>query len=400
MESQLPTEELLYEEEGTTLDFKREQYKFSSATDYQKSELLKDILAFSNAWRRVDAYILIGVEEIKGGRSNPLGIEEELDDAQLQQFINSKTQRPINFNYSTVLIDEVKIGVIKVPVQTRPFYLKNDYGKLKRNVVYIRRGSSTDEASPEEVRDMGRSEIQEAQEIPSLHFEFADHKTRASHGKSLNLNATLLNIPPSSEIPDFYEEERITGPYGFSIPRINLNYADRDYYRDLVKYHYVSNKSIELSFLLRNDSSKVISDIRVEFLAQKEGGKFTFFNSRRFPDFPKRYHDPIANIRPIAAQIADSKRKSIEIQDLGNYYRIEVPFEKAQPKQTVFSSEVVYISVNENFTVDVDITIYADNVPVPIQQKMVICCNVTKEEGSLNRIEQLHDQYLLTKQLS
>lgn len=398
MESQLPTEELLYEEEGTTLDFKREQYKFSSANDHQKSELLKDILAFSNAWRRVDAYILVGVEEIKGGRSKPLGIEEELDDAQLQQFINSKTQRPISFNYSTVLIDGVKIGVIKVPVQIRPFYLKNDYGKLKRNVVYIRRGSSTDEASPEEVRDMGRSEIQEAQEIPSLHFEFADHKTRACCGKSLNLNATLLNIPPSSEIPDFHEEERIIAPYGITIP--NLNRANRDYCRDLVKYHYVSNKSIALSFLLQNDSNKVISDIRVEFLARKDGSKFTFFNSRRFPKFPNQYIDYIGNIRPISAQITDSKRKSIEIQDLGNCYRIEVPFEKAQPKQTVFSSETVYISANENFTLDVDITIYADNVPVPIQQKMVICCNVTKEEGSLEYIKQLHDKYHLAKYLN
>jgi len=62
-------EELLYEEESSTLDFKQEQYKFIRANDYQKSELLKDILAFANAWRREDAYILIGVEEIKGGRN-------------------------------------------------------------------------------------------------------------------------------------------------------------------------------------------------------------------------------------------------------------------------------------------------------------------------------------------
>ena len=39
-------ESLLYEEEGNTLDFKKEQYKFSKATDEEKSELLKDILGF------------------------------------------------------------------------------------------------------------------------------------------------------------------------------------------------------------------------------------------------------------------------------------------------------------------------------------------------------------------
>ncbi len=63
-------ERLLYEEEGPTLDFKRDQYRFAKATDSDKSELLKDILGFANAWRRSDAYILIGVEDVRGGRGN------------------------------------------------------------------------------------------------------------------------------------------------------------------------------------------------------------------------------------------------------------------------------------------------------------------------------------------
>jgi hypothetical protein len=54
---------LLREEEGPALDFKRDQYRFVDTTDLEKAELLKDILAFTNAWRRTDAYILIGVDE-------------------------------------------------------------------------------------------------------------------------------------------------------------------------------------------------------------------------------------------------------------------------------------------------------------------------------------------------
>lgn len=60
-------ERLLYEEESETLDFKSEQYRFVKATEEEKSELLKDILGFVNAWRRSEAYILIGVEEVRGG---------------------------------------------------------------------------------------------------------------------------------------------------------------------------------------------------------------------------------------------------------------------------------------------------------------------------------------------
>ena len=50
-------EQLLYENESSTLDFKEKQYLFYSADDNAKSELLKDILAFANAWRRRCLYL-------------------------------------------------------------------------------------------------------------------------------------------------------------------------------------------------------------------------------------------------------------------------------------------------------------------------------------------------------
>jgi predicted HTH transcriptional regulator len=59
-------ENLLYQPEGPGLDFKQAQYHFSRASDAEKSELLKDILALANSWRLTTAYILIGVQEAKG----------------------------------------------------------------------------------------------------------------------------------------------------------------------------------------------------------------------------------------------------------------------------------------------------------------------------------------------
>jgi hypothetical protein len=145
---------LLFEEESTTLDFKRDQYKFVVGTDRDKSELLKDILAFANAWRRADAYIVIGVEEQKGREKSVVGVADLLDDAQLQQFVNSKTNKPISFSYLNIVFRGIEIAIIHIPVQERPFYISKDYGKLKKNNVYIRRGSSTDEATPDEVATM------------------------------------------------------------------------------------------------------------------------------------------------------------------------------------------------------------------------------------------------------
>ena len=209
-------EELLYEEESSTLDFKGKQYNFIGGDEVEKSELLKDILAFTNVWRRTDAYILIGIREVKGGKSEVVGIEDELDDAQLQQFVNSKTQRPITFHYKTTTIEGKKVGVIHIPVNQRPIYLKNDYGKLKKNVVYIRRGSSTDEASPDEVAQMGFSELATKESIPTLDVEFADVKDRVQLGKVIELKTINLSVPEEKDIPD-YEEHQSFGALQFNI---------------------------------------------------------------------------------------------------------------------------------------------------------------------------------------
>ena len=123
-------EHLLHEEEGVELDFKRDQYKLEKGADNDtKSELIKDILAFANAWRRSTAYILIGVDEVKGGRSRVVGVSRHLDDAKLQQFVNSKVQRPVVFAYLPVDFEGVGIGVIEIPVQERPVYLTKAFGK-------------------------------------------------------------------------------------------------------------------------------------------------------------------------------------------------------------------------------------------------------------------------------
>ncbi|MXW79953.1 MAG: ATP-binding protein [Gemmatimonadetes bacterium] len=148
-------EQLLNEEEGSALDFKRDQYPFEGADNNTKSELLKDILAFANTLRPVTAFILIGVEEVREGHNRVVGVNCHLDDAELQQFVNSKTQKPVIFSYRCYGVNCRYIGVIEIPAQEGPIYLTKGFGKLEAEKVYVRRGSSTDIASPEEIVQMG-----------------------------------------------------------------------------------------------------------------------------------------------------------------------------------------------------------------------------------------------------
>lgn len=156
MDTQL-FELLLCEGESNALDYKRDQYPFVGATDDEKAELLKDILAFGNSFKEKEGYILIGVQDVKSSQAVVYGIASHLQDADLQQFMKAKTNKIIQFLYSKFTYDAKDIGIITIFKQSaeRPFYLNKDFGKLKKGIVYYRQGSSTAEATPEVIKAMG-----------------------------------------------------------------------------------------------------------------------------------------------------------------------------------------------------------------------------------------------------
>jgi len=79
-------------------------------------------------------------------------------------------------------------------VQQRPFFIKNDYGKVKKNIVYLRRGSSTDIANPDEVSDMGEAKVK----IEKLISNPANYK----------ITAKLIPLSINKELDDILAEHR------------------------------------------------------------------------------------------------------------------------------------------------------------------------------------------------
>lgn len=151
---------LLAQPESETLDFKREQYALSGGSPQAKAALVKDILAFANTSRLDDATILVGVEEVSPGNVNIVGVTDHLKDANLQQLVNSKTNRAVRFRYEMIHFRGVELGALRIDrEQPRPVYLRSDFPTLKANIVYMRHGSSTTEATPDEILQMRRLPI-------------------------------------------------------------------------------------------------------------------------------------------------------------------------------------------------------------------------------------------------
>jgi hypothetical protein len=378
-------EELLYEEECSTLDFKKEQYHFDISTDNQKSELLKDILAFANAWRRADAFILIGVEEVRGGKSNVVGVNEDLDDACLQQFVNSKTQRPITFEYKSAILEEKRIGIIRIPLQTRPIYIKKDYGKLRANVVYIRRGSSTAEADPDEIARMGIAipEIYRAQ--PQLQVEFARYKERAKLGIEADIDTIKLLVPYKNAIPN-YEETRGNSfmPYFGSV--------NRNFYRELVDYYYWKYLCKPFTFHIENVSDLPAQAIKIVMEISKGDG-FGFLKESQIPNEPYRSSDfPTSNIGLLSNNVL-IKSDSV-ISDTPNNWVIEIEIPRLQPKGSYFTQHRFFIYAEKESVIDFGVVIYSDDLTTPIKSKLTLRARVTEKPGDLETIKKMYYQMI------
>lgn len=275
---------LRYKSEGPDLDFKSAQYHFVGGTDESKSEMLKDILATANAWRDGPGYILIGFKEQKPPPAHVVGITTSLDDASIQQFVNSKLNPKLKFHYEEFTYEEKTVGVLSIPKQRRPFALSQAYGKLKSNVVYVRRGSSTDEATPSEIIEMGLADGGQ-REIR------LDLSSRTKDGKDLLDQHACRFLTFTEEFPDF-RPQRVMGPFGLDMSIGRIGYDNRAFWREFAEYARVQSALIEIRFVLRNSSEVQLSNAKLEVLIEPMAGQAVdMIAGEDIPEMPERHYN-------------------------------------------------------------------------------------------------------------
>ena len=351
-------EELLHEDEGTSLDFKRDQYQFESANRETKSELLKDILAFANAFRRTDAYILIGVEDRRGGRRKVVGVETHLDDAKLQQFVNSKTQRTVTFSYHAVSHDGCSIGVIHIPRQVRPVFVRSDFGKLRRNVVYVRRGSSTAIADPDEIARMGAADVASA-EPPSLALWLVDRESGESLGDSVSIDTpTWYDVPLKEAIPDY--PPRTVNPFGpLRLAPVGLG-ENSNFLRDVAAY-VETRDCFSVSLAMQNTGGGVIHDARLVLELHDADRRYELRTSEDCAPLP----EPRFVLSALSHHTFGGNR-DVSVTREGATWNVECHFGKVQPRATKRLQDDFLIGSRDRGHVTMPGKVFADNIDVPI----------------------------------
>lgn len=356
---------LLFRGESESLDFKREQYRFAGADESGKAELLKDILAMANAWRNEDAYILIGVEEKP--EPTPVGLNVSLDDAAIQQFVNSKTQKPINFNYFETQLSGVLVGVIRIPIQERPFFLRKRYVSLAENAVYIRRGSSTAVALPDEIARMGMP--QNTSDAVLLSVDFADYDARELRGKSVDLKCKKLEIP--AEIPRF-EGHRFA-----SMP------ANRHFFRDGAEFLHDKALLRPIAITVTNTGENFANNVRVE-LWLDDPDKTWVIKSRIIQEAPEPYLEISAlgmrNFKPL--------KERCEIEFVGQRWLISFDAGDLQARRTVWPAIRLFVGASRSGRYTLSGRVLAKQLPQPHEFSLEFAVDAEQVDVSLEDLEQ------------
>jgi hypothetical protein len=346
-------ETLLYSGEGNALDFKLQQYKFEGASDEEKSELLKDILAFANSWRESAAHIVIGIRD---GTKDVEGLDRDVDDARLQQFVNGKTNKPLHFSYYSLDFQGKRLGLYVIPVQDRPLYLKKAFGKLKADTVYVRRGSSTDEAKPDEIAKMGLHHSV-ATTKPNLKVHLVSIDEHATRYDNLLVDYTDCLIDEGNPLADY-------DPYSFGGMTFSMaSYiVNKDYHRELAVYAREQLGRFGFRVEIENSGGAFADDIRVQLSAPSSPG----FKLLEAIDFRNRPNTNRQAINLTAFRVNSSfGRSNLTLSSVRGYEVAEILLGKIQAGETKRSPAIYLMHPPETLD-QLRIKVLSDQLGAPL----------------------------------
>lgn len=357
---------LLYEKSSDVLIFRPQEYRFDGALILEKSQILKDILGAVNAWRRTDTYILIGVEETGSGQNRIMGIMNHLDGEKITDFVNSKLQKPIAFSYHALIKDRKKIGLIHIPLQDRPYFLKEDYANLKKYVIYIRRGGAVQEAGTDEVARIKESEKEPVAPVANFRVEFAHSGKREPLGEHLRLKTFLIDVPAPDALPDyvFPGDGQEEGEFFHCFPFQKIN---RDYYRQLAQHYRLIGGVGLLDFCVSNTGDETVRDVRLEISIEDPQKEYLCLEEFELPPRPEK-NLGFSRSKPILVNYDENLR----VRWKSPFWMIHLFFKEIPAHKTVFTSGGIYLGGKSGKGLDMVVMLESSELPQSLPFGLII----------------------------
>lgn len=374
-------EQLRYKGEGADLDYKSERPPFAKASDDDKSEFLKDILALANAHREGTAYILFGFKENIPHPAEVAGLPADgaIDDARIQQFVNEKLETKLLFRYEERLFDGKHVAVLSIPKQPRPFYLIKPYGKLAKETVYVRRGSATGIASLREVATMGAANA--AKPEPLLELQLL-----GDNGRPLPrlLERVFYKFP--DELPDY--ESDSSDPF-------EISYDNHEFYRDGAEYKSVMGRIVTLSFILTNRSDFAISNAKLEVFIETPDGACA--GMMRFDHLPYE-PEPLGHSSYVAfPTVVERLKERVYVDERGGRPVGHILLGTIRPGEEARCEQDIAILPSASGDYGLSVRILANEVGTPIEIRHALSIGGAVEELDLDGLHALLFQGILEK---
>ena len=244
---------------------------------------------------------------------------QHLDDANLHQFVNGKTQRLVEFSYLPFHIEGVDIGVVEVPIQERPIYLTSRFGPLGEYTVLLRDGSSTRVATPDEIAKMGAEQALGG--ASQFILEWADpHGDRVLPSPPTVISLVLEpRLPPNTFAP--------RRPYGLGTnPLANSSYSP-----EIIACTAERNLLTPLGFRLQNLGRSPAKRIRFSGRVSKLDGLVI---QEWIEDLPSPNLSLTPPYFPDLALSTDGE-PSLSIAEFDDYWRVVIDFGDVRPGHDV-----------------------------------------------------------------
>ena len=175
--------ELFSQDESIHLEYKS-SLNLSQGNE-GKAKFLKEVLSLANSLQR-RAYLVIGVKE-KNKEKEFIGMSGVTEE-QIQQVIAKNCRPSIDFIFETITLDKKKFGVMTIFSSRPPHTVKKRFGyeekseshkrprqnSIEEHEVFVRRGSTIEKASPEEIIEMAQRDRDDLSSVVSRLDRIAD----------------------------------------------------------------------------------------------------------------------------------------------------------------------------------------------------------------------------------
>jgi hypothetical protein len=226
--------------------------------------------------------------------------------------------------------------------------------------------------TPDELREFVTSGAVSVTSVKHHQFDiqFFDSTDSKPLGKSIEKTTIELIIPPSSEIPDYgVRHIKVAENVWMKDTSLLSMSNNENYYRELASYYKAWVNVQQVNFSITNNGTISAKNIDIEMQLQDKANILTVRETSDMPDEPVK--DRMRGYMFGSAAL-NRLNSDIHVSRGQDKWTVEIHCGNLQPKKSFQTTSGLFIGSKDETEVKVDVSIYADDLPDPVQSELTI----------------------------